>query len=84
MWDLNIFDLSGALKYTQTQCEEGTRDVNNIWVPDKKYILYLLFYVEFELNNNIQVKESEQPGENENRIVVLNKKDEENGENFTG
>lgn len=42
------------------------------------------FSVKFELNNKIQVKESEQPGENENKIVVLNKKDEENGENSTG
>ena len=46
--------------------------------------LILIFSVKFEFNINIQVKESEQPGENENRIVVLNKKDEENGENFTG
>ena len=31
MWDLNMVDPSGALKYTQTQLEEGVRDVNNIW-----------------------------------------------------
>ena len=38
--DSNIVDISGALfilriQYglTQIQCEEGTRDFNNIWVP---------------------------------------------------
>ena len=38
--DSNSADISGALfifkiqyEFTQTQCEEGARDVNNIWVP---------------------------------------------------
>ena len=36
----NIVDISGALfilriQHTQTQCDEGARDVNNIWVPER-------------------------------------------------
>ena len=40
LWNSNIVDNSGAFfklkiqyEYTQTQCEEGARDDNNIWVP---------------------------------------------------
>ena len=40
LWGSNIVDITDALfilriqfEYTQTQCDEGARDVKNIWVP---------------------------------------------------
>ena len=53
----NIFHISGALftlkiqyKYAQTQCEEGARDVNKMWVTVVIKIIFLKCHVNIGLN----------------------------------